>query len=39
MTQPDDHVFDSVMDEMLRYTSQGGIQLVGRRLHLPIRFC
>ena len=39
MTQPDDHVFDSVMDEMLRYTSQDGIQLVGRRLHLPIRFC
>jgi hypothetical protein len=31
MTQPDDHVFNSVMDEMLRYTSQDGIQMVGRR--------
>ncbi|KAF8265536.1 hypothetical protein EI94DRAFT_1804269 [Lactarius quietus] len=36
MTQPDDHVFDSVMDEMLRYTSQDGIQMTyfdPERLH------
>ncbi|KAI9455353.1 HAD-like domain-containing protein [Lactarius psammicola] len=25
LTQPDDHVFDSVMDEMLQYTSEDGI--------------
>ncbi|KAH9025493.1 HAD-like domain-containing protein [Lactarius hengduanensis] len=25
VTQPDDHVFDSVMDEMLQYTSEDGI--------------
>ncbi|KAI9455354.1 HAD-like domain-containing protein [Lactarius psammicola] len=25
ITQPDDHVFDSVMDEMLQYTSEDGI--------------
>ena len=30
VTQPDDHVFDSVMDEMLQYTTSDGIMMVSR---------
>ena len=33
VTQPDDHVFDSVMDEMLQYTSNAGITMVSGGLH------
>ncbi len=39
VTQPDDHVFDSVMDEMLQYTSEDGIATVNGHLHPPIRCC
>lgn len=33
ITQPDDHVFDSVMGEMLQCTSQDGITTVNGRSH------
>jgi len=39
LTQPEDHVFDSVMDEMLQYTSEDGIATVSGRLHPPIHCC
>jgi hypothetical protein len=39
VTQPDDHVFDSVMDEMLRYTSQDDITMASGRSHPPMRCC
>ncbi len=31
VTQPDDHVFDSVMDEMLQYTTTDRITMVSQR--------
>ena len=31
VTHPDDHVFNSVMDEILQYTSEDGIALVSSR--------
>lgn len=39
MDQPDDRVVNSVMDEMLQYTSQDGITMVSGRLHPLNRHC